>query len=342
MEKRMNKITVKIIAVFCSLGILVACNPGQTPTSTNSVPMTGVIQTTSSIVAAPSPISALVPSSPSIGILWEFNSVGDTEGWVSQNEINSLVTIQGNLTGQSTGNDPFLFGQQFIIDANGFSSIETRMKATSGEAAQIFFTTSLDTIFNEAKSLRFIINGDGQFHTYVLDMSTITGWNGTITQLRLDPTETTGSFAIDYIRILKPVGFSWEFENDGDANGWVATQEITDLQVSRGNLTGQSTGNDPILFGQQFTIDANGFSSIEIRMKATSGEAAQIFFTTSSDTFFDEAKSLRFIINGDGQFHTYVLDMSSNPGWKGAIVQFRLDPTEAPASFEVDYIRILR
>jgi hypothetical protein len=32
-------------------------------------------------------------------------------------------------------------------------------------------------------------------------MSTVPGWTGTITDLRLDPAEATGTFAIDWIRI---------------------------------------------------------------------------------------------------------------------------------------------
>jgi hypothetical protein len=66
----------------------------------------------------------------------------------------------------------------------------------------------------------------------------------------------------------------------------------------------------------------------------------QLFFITDSAGNYDEAKSLRFPIQADGEFHTYVLDMSQVPGWRGVITQIRLDPTDTQAAVEIDYIRL--
>jgi len=79
------------------------------------------------------------------------------------------------------------------------------MQTTAGTYGQIYFTTSSDTPwgFNDTESISFTLIPDGQFHTYVLDMSTIAGWKGTIKELRLDPGDTPATFDIDYIRIMK-------------------------------------------------------------------------------------------------------------------------------------------
>ena len=75
-------------------------------------------------------------------------------------------------------------------------------------------------------------------------------------------------------------------------------------------------------------------------MKVSAGDWAQLFFTTDIDKSYDEAKSLRFKIQGDGEFHTYVLRMPKVDGWQSVITQLRLDPVETPATIEIDYIRM--
>jgi len=91
----------------------------------------------------------------------------------------------------------------------------------------------------------------------------------------------------------------------------------------------------------QFTVAAEDFPVIEIRMKVSSGSMAQLFFVTGSDDVYDEPESQWFSIIGDAQFHIYNLEMSRVPAWDGNITQIRLDPVELRASIEVDYVRIL-
>jgi len=159
-------------------------------------------------------------------------------------------------------------------------------------------------------------------------------------------------------------GFGWEFEaggNTGCAEGWTAGNQITSLQVSQGNLTAKSTGEDPYIFSPNIPyfkyseysgrwgrgIEAEAFPIIEIRMKVSSGYVAQLFFIAVLPDYieertFDEAKSLHFPIISDGQFHTYTLDMTKVEKWSGDIEQLRLDPTDTKAMIEIDYIRFLK
>ena len=153
-------------------------------------------------------------------------------------------------------------------------------------------------------------------------------------------------------------GPGWEFESADNASGctegWSAGQQITDLLVSQGHLTVKSTGSNPSVIspgiqfpGRRITgIEAQAFPKIEIRMKLSSGSAAQLYFTAllpdyTHDYAFDESKSLSFPVLGDSQFHIYTLDMTQVEKWKGSIEQLRLDLTGTRATIEVDYIRFV-
>jgi hypothetical protein len=160
-----------------------------------------------------------------------------------------------------------------------------------------------------------------------------------------------------------PNGYGWEFDVEGSSgctNGWTIGAQIRNLQIKQGSLVAESTGNDPFIFSpnipyfkySEFSgrwgtgIEAEAFPNIEIRLKVSKGSSAQLFFIGVlpeyiEDYNFDEEKSLSFRITADGEFHTYVLDMTQVPKWSGDIEQLRLDPTDAQASIEIDYIRFL-
>lgn len=137
-------------------------------------------------------------------------------------------------------------------------------------------------------------------------------------------------------------GQAWEFDKDGDTEGWSTQNQLSPLQVSKGHLDTQSLGNDPYMVSSKFAVDAQSSYTVTINMKVSASVEGigQLFFITDSDGNYDEAKSLRFPIKADGEFHTYVLDMSQVPGWKGIITQIRLDPTDTQAAVEIDYIRL--
>jgi len=158
------------------------------------------------------------------------------------------------------------------------------------------------------------------------------------------PTATLSEveYIVGALAKIRQIGDAWEFETTGDEEGWLAENQLDPLRVSDGRLFTRSTGSDPWMISRYgLSIDAATMPVIEIRMKVSSGNLAQLFFITDSDNEYDEAKSLPFSMSGDGQFHNYALDMSKVKGWKGTITQIRLDPPETRATVEIDYIRVL-
>lgn len=141
--------------------------------------------------------------------------------------------------------------------------------------------------------------------------------------------------------VERSFGYAWEFESDGNTEEWTALNQLNELQVSAGHLMTESIGVDPYMLSGQISVDAKTSPIVRINMKTTAGKWAQLFFVTEMDGAYNEAKSLRFAVQGDGEFHEYVLDMSKVKGWQSAITQIRLDPTEVPANIEIDYVRMV-
>ncbi|MCD9020673.1 right-handed parallel beta-helix repeat-containing protein [Cohnella silvisoli] len=137
---------------------------------------------------------------------WEFNAPGNLEGWTAQNNISGFAQSGTAVNGTITGPDPYIvssIGVNTPISSN--KTITIRMKNTSSSnVGQIYFTTTTDGVWNDAKSISFGLTvNDPNYTVYTIDMSSVPGWTGTLSQLRIDPEQgaSSGSFSIDYIRI---------------------------------------------------------------------------------------------------------------------------------------------
>jgi hypothetical protein len=218
-------------------------------------------------------------------------------------------------------------------------SINARVKDSDTEVC-LFFITARYKNWDESKSACLTFT-PGEFQAGVFNFSENPFWNeGVITQLGLSASDP-GVVEIDSIK-MEINGQAWEFDSEGNPDGWVGWNQLTEFQVKQGSLITSTTGSDPYLGSPAFTIDAKVYPIIKIRMAVSSGDSAQLFFITSSRKAYDEQKSLRFAIDGDGEFHTYTLDMSKVSSWNGTITQIRLDPTETKSAINVDYIRIMK
>ncbi|MFO1021810.1 MAG: hypothetical protein U0903_14110 [Planctomycetales bacterium] len=88
--------------------------------------------------------------------------------------------------------------------------------------------------------------------------------------------------------------------------------------------------NDPQLLGPESAWEAGDVPKLFIRAAIRSAhEEAQLFWETAAEPGFPEAQSVRFPIQPDGEFHTYEVDLSGSPSYRGTIRRLRLDPVAA-------------
>lgn len=108
----------------------------------------------------------------------------------------SISFQEGNavrLTASTNSNDPYISfdfsNASKRVDASQYQYIVMRMKTPATVSVggfQMFLCTGNVMDANPLYTYEFQMTRDGQYHTYILDMTGHKGWNGTLNKLRLD------------------------------------------------------------------------------------------------------------------------------------------------------------
>lgn len=134
---------------------------------------------------------------------WNFNYLGNFQEWSSyQHTINESVT-DGALKFDITGIDPIWLSPTTSINTAEYKKIAIRLKnQTAGTVAQFYWSNATGGPGSPGHDMTFTISAnDTEFHDYLVDVSSASGWTGTVTQLRFDAPGNTGHFEIDSIEI---------------------------------------------------------------------------------------------------------------------------------------------
>ena len=151
------------------------------------------------------------------GVVYDWGFDLTTEGWTNGNQLSQAVS-GGINTVTSSGTDPVMYsGDNLNFSASAYKYVKVKLKNnTSSTASQLFFTTTTDTAWTEAKSIvKTITASDSDYKEYLFDFSAVGGWTGTIKQLRWDPVAAAGTVNVDYIRISDSVTAPPVFLNAG-------------------------------------------------------------------------------------------------------------------------------
>ncbi|WP_204787462.1 OmpL47-type beta-barrel domain-containing protein [Paenibacillus oryzisoli] len=141
-----------------------------------------------------------------------------------------------------------------------------------------------------------------------------------------------------------PTAITWDFST---SSGWTANSQITNPVVANGVFSGTSNGisgsvQPAILSPDALDIAASDIRRIRVKMSnMTSGEEAKIYFTTTGDTSWNEAKMISsYILANDSVYREYVFDTSSLAAWTGTIKQLQVVPTTASGAFSLDSVQL--
>jgi hypothetical protein len=141
------------------------------------------------------------------GAEWHFNKDGDTEGWAPAGgeRLNGFTAKGGYLTGTIVKPDPYFSLKEVGLDGDKYKYLIINLKnQTNSERVALFWGTSEAPGFHGSRrTLLQTEANSNEFKQYVLDLSEIAAFKGTITDLRLDipdfDKKEQGSFSVDYI-----------------------------------------------------------------------------------------------------------------------------------------------
>ena len=161
---------------------------------------------------------------------WEWNGTEpETEGWAKVKAVSALKVNEkvAALAIQQGGKDPHVKGPVTSFSASKYKGVELRVRQYDGKKeGQLFWLTKDDGAWSESKSAHFLATGDGDFHKVTVNTSLVPAWKGTITQLRLDPTEdSTGWYDVDWLRAVEAPGAT---SGDADGDGVLAGADCDD------------------------------------------------------------------------------------------------------------------
>ncbi len=300
-----------------------------------------------------------IVTNPKTAPRWEFNRDYNAGGWsIIDDTLSPLDVREGILYTAMNKADPRMeIGARspnplLSINADNYKVVSIRMKVNNGRTAKLIWKNSRGWS-NYSFSL---VKGD--FYTYNIDLSGIPSWSGNIFYLRFDPIDIEGiigdAIEIDYIRILDNIGIYWEFTKDNDTLGWIRPPvagdkgpALSELEVSSGRLKADILTPDPYIINSTVNFPAADYPYLQIKYKNNSQDIwAQIFWNARDEdgVLLNGAKKENFLINSDGLFHVYDIDLRQNPGWKGQITHLRFDPinTKGSGKMEIEYIRFLK
>lgn len=159
------------------------------------------------------------------------------------------------------------------------------------------------------------------------------------------PTATPTATSIDnsiFELCRKEVSLGWEFDKNGNTEGWRNGRRLFDTTARDGKLTATISAFDPywIYPAGLTTFDAALYRILEIRYRIidASDVLAQFMWTTTSTS---GNQWIEFRITTDGEWHIAVVDLPTETNWVDKITSLRFDPVKDALSgrVEVDYIR---
>ncbi|TKJ31069.1 hypothetical protein CEE39_07610 [bacterium (candidate division B38) B3_B38] len=143
------------------------------------------------------------------------------------------------------------------------------------------------------------------------------------------------------IKVIK----SFNFNSDGDSEGWEQSPGISKFEVKNGCLILISNQNIPFITIKT-DFSASSVTAIKISMKISSETLVKLLwakFLWASDKAGTISSINRSMFNAsvDNKFHTYYVYIEDSPNWMETITRLRFVPADEPCSVEIDSIDLL-
>ena len=133
---------------------------------------------------------------------------------------------------------------------------------------------------------------------------------------------------------------SYEFNEDGNTEGWQPGQGVKKLQVRAGKLYIEAETNAPGSIIKTNLL-AKQITAVRIRMKNSAGNMGSLFWSLEEKAPLLSGNRKRFTIISDNNFHDYYIFVEDSPRWKRTIRRILIRPSATEGSAEIDSIAFL-
>ncbi len=144
----------------------------------------------------------------------------------------------------------------------------------------------------------------------------------------------------------------WDFDTDGDAEGWGAAHNIADLNVAGGLLHLRICAPDAFIIGPAIDVPLDG-CVVRLRMRSTSTGATEVFWATDRDADFSGDRRASGHSVGcatrpsdppDAGLETLELNIGRPADAGRRLTRLRVDPVNnaRPGGVQIDFIEIIR
>ena len=184
------------------------------PTKTPSPTATSLLASTETPTSPPASTNTPITASQPVCISWEFETDGDTEGWIPgwAGRVRDTTALNGSLVAHFWHNDPFWQRPGLTLDSSSYKElrIRYRINATNVNPTMQFMWRT-DASGDIQYWIEFPVKIDNSWNEKVIDdlQDESFDWQGTIIYLRLDPVKDAingidGTAEIDYVRLCPP------------------------------------------------------------------------------------------------------------------------------------------
>ncbi len=255
-------------------------------------------------------------------VSWEFESAADLEAWAPNGHLANVSIKDGRLCADAVDWDPSFACRSIEFEANALQFVLIRIRADRAGQCDLFWSGSFEGKhggLSEEKKVRFSLNGNGDWEEKVL----FPFWHSerTIRQLRLDVYEDV-HVEIDRILVAeRRVG-------EGDAEGsWDLREDWDGWEVWPG-VSERFAPGDGVGVGDR------GWCTVRL---ASQEEGVGCVLWAGER--IRGLQSEWFPIRGDGELHSYNVELAELPGWSGTVAAFGLRLPEG-AGVQVDSVAL--
>jgi hypothetical protein len=133
----------------------------------------------------------------------------------------------------------------------------------------------------------------------------------------------------------------WEFDVDGDTEGWVASGVTVPGAPTGGTWTLTLDQPAAALTPPPVDLAAAAFAAFQARVASSVAATARLRWSTTDDPVLDDTKSVSFAVPASPTPVTVRVPLSGNPAWQGEVISLRLElEATAGQTLSLDWVRL--